>query len=350
MSVKRASSYAQVSASVRAMKSAMLGTPGYDRLLRCSTTSECMSVLTERDYFDTAAGTSVRLDPSMWQSLFDAKMTALIRKLAQLSPDDCARLLRKFENMYHLESLKLGLRLMVAHGKEDTASDSVWSYLSADMLRSIVETRDLERLVQATGAAGLYSEISSAMAENKPLPLVEGIVDKYALTQIWEAADMSDWIDKQSVQSLVGEQIDAVNLLLVARSKALGIADDELQGILVPVNYHLREALHEAVGAAPTTNALRPFLKTVYGGLVGEFLETFREGYSLHPLDVSLRRRHAAKCSAVFLGFPFCAGLPLAFTYLMGYEISDVRSIIFGKDDGLAPETIEQSLILWKTL
>jgi vacuolar-type H+-ATPase subunit C/Vma6 len=277
-------------------------------------------------------------------------MTALIHKLVRLSPDDCARLLREFENRYHLESLKLGLRLMLAHDQEATASESMSSYLTPDVLQSIVETRNLERLVQATGASTLYSDISSAMAEKKPLPIIEGIVDKHALSQIWKAADMPDWIDKQSAQSLVGEQIDAANLLLVARSKALGIADDELQRILVPVNYHLGEALHESLSGGSTTSALRAFLKTVYGSLVGEFLETFREGDSLHPLDVSVRRQHAANCSAVFGGFPFCVGLPLAFTYLMEYEISDVQSIVFAKDDGLAPEMIEKSLILWKTL
>lgn len=350
LSIRRASNYAQVSASVRAMKSKMLGAAGYDRLLRCSSPSECMSILREEGYFEAATIRGEILDPTSWQALFDSKMAALVHKLSNLSPDDCARLLTEFGGQYRLELLKSGLRLMVAHEDKEAPLDTMPSELSADFLRSTVETRNVERLVQVAGAPMLYSEISSALAEKKPLPLVEAIVDKYVLARIWTATDMSDWIDRQSVQTLVGEHIDTINLLLVARSKALGIAGDEVQRSLVPVNYHLGDALSGAAGSESTTNALRAFVSTVYGNTVERFVNTFKEGDSLHPLDVLLRRRHAANCLSSFSGFPFCAGLPLAFAYLMGYESSDLRCIISGKHDGLATEKIESFVILQKAL
>ena len=328
------------------MKSKMVGRDGYDRLLRCSSSSECMSVLRERGYFEAGTIPGELLDPTSWQGLFDTKMVALVHKLANLSPDDCAQLLTEFEGQYSLELLKSGLRLMVAHEEKEAPSDTMSSELSPDFLRSTVETRNVERLVQAAGAPMLYSEISSALAEKKPLPIVEAIVDKYALTRIWVAADMSDWIDKQSVQTLVGEHIDAINLLLVARSKALGIAGDEVQRSLVPVNYRLGGALSEAASSGSTANALRVFTKTIYGSSLERFVDTFKEGDSLHPLDVLLRRRQAASCLSAFCGFPFRAGLPLAFVYLMGYETADLRCMISAKQDGLATEKIEPLLIL----
>jgi len=305
-----------------------------------------MSVLREEGYFETATTVSESLDSTLWQNLFDTKMITLIHKLARLSPDDCAQLLAAFEDLYRLEFLKSGLRLMVAHEEEDTASVIMPSDLAADFLRSIVETRNVERLVQAAGASALYSDISSAIAENKPLPLIEAIVDRYGFARIWSAADLPDWTDKQSVQPLVGEHIDAVNLLLVARSKNLGITGEETRRVLLPVNYRLGDALSEAADSGSTTNALRAFTKTVYAGSVERFLENFKEGDSLHPLDVLLRKRHATGCLSAFSGFPFCAGLPLAFAYLTGYEVSDLRSIVSGKSDGLATDRIEQFLIL----
>lgn len=323
------------------MKSKMVGRDGYDRLLRCSSSSECMSVLRERGYFEAGTIPGELLDPTSWQGLFDAKMVALVHKLANLSPDDCAQLLTEFEGQYGLELLKSGLRLMVAQEEKEASSE-----LSPDFLRSTAETRNVERLVQAAGAPMLYSEISSALAEKKPLPIVEAIVDKYGLTRIWVAADMSDWIDRQSVQALAGEHIDAINLLLAARSKALGIASDEVQRSLVPVNYRLGGALSEAASSGSTANALRVFTKTIYGSSLERFVDTFKEGDSLHPLDVLLRRRHAASCLSAFCGFPFRAGLPLAFVYLMGYETADLRCMISAKQDGLATEKIEPLLIL----
>jgi len=332
------------------MKSKMVGRDGYDRLLRCSSSSECMSILREEGYFEAAAIEGEFLDPTLWQGLFDRKIVALVHKLANLSPDDCAKLLTEFEGQYRLELLRSGLRLMVAHEEKEAFSDSTPSDLSPDFLRSTAEPRNVERLVQAAGAPKLYSEISSALAEKKPLPLVEAIVDKYALTRMWAATDMSDWLEKQSVQNLVGEHIDAVNLLLVARSKSLGIAGEEVQRCLVPLNYSLGDALSEAASSGSTTNALRVFTKTVYGNSLERFVDTFKEGDPLHPLDVLLRRRHAASCLSAFSGFPFCAGLPLAFAYLMGYEASDLRCLISGKHDGLAAEKIEPFLILSKAL
>jgi len=332
------------------MKSKMLGTLGYERLLRCSSSSECATILSEQGYLDSVTIPSGGLDPNSWQALFETKTVALIHKLARLSPQDCAQLLTAYENRYRLESLKSGLRLMAANVERDGSSGITTPELTTDFVRGIVETRNLERLAQVTGASAIYGEISSVVSEGRPLALVEGIVDKHGLALLWRATDMSDMIDRQSVQPLVGEQIDTLNLLLVARSKALGIAEDEIRRILAPVNYRLGDALSEATSSGSTTNALRAFTKTIYASSVGQFLETYKEGDSLHPLDSSLRRWHAARCLAAFSGFPFCAGLPLAFTYLMGYEVSDLQSIILGKENGLSADAIEQFLILWKTL
>jgi len=328
------------------MKSKMLGRNGYDRLLRCSSSSECISILREERYFEATTTAGEPLDSTSWEDVFDTKMVTLIHKLSRLSPDGCAELLAAFEDQYRLEFLKSGLRQMAAHEEREAPSGVMPSDLSADLLRGIVETRNVERLVQAAGAPALYAEISTALAENKPLPLVEAIVDRYALSRIWSATDMPDWIDTRSVQPLVGEHIDITNLLLAARSRALGIAGEETRQVLVAVNYHLGTALSEAESSGSTTNALRAFVKTIYATSVAPFLDTYREGGSLHPLDVSLRRRHATTCLSVFTGFPFCAAMPLAFAYLMSYELLDLRAIISGKHDGLTADRIEQFLIL----
>jgi vacuolar-type H+-ATPase subunit C/Vma6 len=332
------------------MKAKMFDKNGYDRLLRCSTSSECVSILQEEGYFRDSEIEGGLLDPTSWQRLFDAKMTALVKKLARLSPDDCARLLTEYGSQYRLESLKSSMRLMAAHEDEEPQPDALYDDLRNDSLRGAVETRNVERLLEAVGAPSLYGEISSALAEKKSLPIIEGIIDKYALTHVWDATDMRDWIDKESVQGLVGEQIDATNLLLVARSKMLGISAEEVRQMLVPVNYRLRDTLVEATNAGSVVNALRAFTKTAYASSVETFLDTFKDGDSLHPLDVLLRRQHAARCLSAFTGFPFRAGLPLAFAYLMDYEMADLRSIVFGKRDDLPMERIEQFLILQKVL
>jgi len=350
VSARRASKYAQVSASVRAMKSRMLGENDYDRLLRCSTSSECLSILQENDYFQSTATATEMADPTSWQKLSDGKMIALVHKLANLSPDDCARLLTAFEGQRRLEYLKAGLRLMAAKESKELQSDALPGEYVDDSLRSAAETRNVERLVQAAGAPSLQGEISSALAEKRPLALVEAIVDRYAFLRTWAAADMPERMDKESVRGLVGEQIDLTNMLLVARSKVLGVSGEELQQVLVPVDYHLGGTLSDAVSAGSVTNALRAFAKTAYGSSIERFLDTVKEGDSLHRLEVSLRRRHANSCLAVFGGFPFRAGLPLAFAYLTGYELSDVSSIVFAKRDGFPIERIQQFLVLQKAL
>ena len=328
----------------------MFGANGYDRLLRCSTSSECISILQEEGYFEGSPATGELVDPISWQMLFDAKMMMLAKKLARLSPNDCALLMDEYASQYGLESLKSSLRLMVAHEIEGLQSETMRGDLKDDSLLSAVETRNVERLVQVAGVPSLYGEISSALAEKKPLPFIEAIVDKYVFTRMWNATDMRDWMDKQSVQGLVGERIDAANLLLISRSKTLGISNDDVQQMLVPVTYRIGDAIAEAINTGSATNALRAFSKTAYASSVERFLDTFKEGDSLYPLDVLLRRHHAASCLSAFTGFPFCAGLPLAFAYLMNYEGLDLQSIVFGKRDGLAMERIEQFLILQKAL
>jgi vacuolar-type H+-ATPase subunit C/Vma6 len=48
----------------------------------------------------------------------------------------------------------------------------------------------------------------------------------------------------------------------------------------------------------------------------------------------------------LFAGFPFSAGLPIAFAYLMGYEMTDLQAIVSGKHDRVPRERIEQLLVL----
>jgi vacuolar-type H+-ATPase subunit C/Vma6 len=331
------------------MKSKMLAIDGYDRLLRCSSSSECMAILREEGYFGTLATAGELVDPASWQSLFDARLVTIVHKLTNLSPNDCAQLLTTFEVQCRLELLKSGLRLMVTQ-REGKPPDSLPPELSRDLLRGTLKTRSVERLVEASEAMELYGEISSALAEKKPIPLLETMVDKYVLTRMWKATDMPDWVDKQSVQTLVGERIDAINLLAVTRSKTLGISGDEIQESLVPVNYRLGDALLEAAKSGSATTALRAFTKTTYADPVERFVETYKEGDTLHPLDVSLQRRHAASCLSAFSGFPFCAGLPIAFAYLVWYELSDLRTIVSGKHDGVPTEKIEPFLVLQKAL
>jgi len=350
VSARRALKYAQVSASVRAMKAKMLRESDYDRLLRCSTSQECLSILQETDYFEGAASPAEMGDPGAWQKLSDAKIVAVVHKLVNLSPEDCGRLLTAFEGQHRLEQLKAGLRLMAEKESKELQLEAFPGEYVDESLRSAVETRNLERLVQAAGAPSLHGELSTALSEKRPMALVEAIVDRYALLRTWTASDMPEWMDKECARGLVGEQIDITNILLVARSKVLGVSGEELQQIVVPIDYHLGGSLSDAVSAGSVTNSLRAFTKTAYGSSIERFLDTNKEGDSLYPLAVSLRKHHADSCLAVFGGFPFHAGLPLAFAYLTRYELTDVSSIVSAKHDDIPMERILQFLVLQKAL
>lgn len=345
LSAGKAPKYAEISAAIRAMKSRMLGDDGRDALLTSSSSSECMSILREQGYFETATGEAFD-QPSLWQTLLDTKMRTIIEKLIRLSPPECRQLLEAFDSQYRLELLKSGLRVIAAREEDGWELGIEEAGSSTDLLRSVVESRNVELLIQHAAAKGLESDLSTALAEKRPLALLEAMVDKYALTRMWKAADMGDSLDRQAARALIGELIDLLNLLLVLRSKTLKITEAEVQEALIPVNYRLGENLSEAASAGSVVSALRVLAKTTYADQVGIFLDSYKEDNTLHPLDVSLRRRHAASCNSVFSGFPFSAGLPLAFAYLIAYETSDVRSIIAGKHDGVSKERIQEFLIL----
>lgn len=329
----------------------MLAREGYDRLLASSSSSECVSTLREQGYFGSVSPAVEASDqPSSWQALLDAKVAAIIQKIVRLSPPDCRQLLEAFEGQHRLELLKSGLRVIAAQDQERSETHLLELGLNTDMLRSVVESRNVETLVQYAKAQGLQSDLAAALAESKPLPLLEAMVDRYGLARMSKAADMLDPVDRPLARPLVGEHIDLLNLLLVLRSKSLGIAEEEIQHALIPINYRLGENLLEAAGAGSVIGGLRVLAKTAYAAQVNVFLDSYKEGDTIHPLDVSLHRRHAATCRSRFSGSPFSAGLPLAFAYLVTYEVSDVRSIVAGKHDGVSRDRIEELLVLQKAL
>lgn len=345
LSLGGASKYAQVSAAVRALRSDMLVGERFEKFVRTSNFAEALNILAEtrRDLPITADADAQNVERVVLQDL-----VRTITKLASYCPPDCGKLITQFMKGRELECLKTLMRATA----EDLDPEQIIHTIvpvrnfTLEVCRNLLQSRNMGRIAESIPDENLRRAVGGAIGAGKAIDEIEALIDAYGYLRTWAASKFSTYEDMSSTRMLLGEAVDIHNLLQVVRSQTLGLPASSIKGLLVPLQFHLGPTLVEAAESGSTVNSLRAFEKTAYGSVISPFANSFKEGESLYALEVSLKRHHAKRCAAVFQGFPFVPALPVAFTYLKGYELGDLITILNGKRDGLSEDGIRSSLIL----
>lgn len=346
MSVARASKYAQVAAAVRAMKSDILDESGYERLMRTSSLIEAANVLIEFRRGSSVRLTENELDLAQLESALRNEFITTIRRLVSYSPRACAELIERMLQKYEFESLKSLLRGLHAEAEQALRTVVPSPRFPLEFCRDILESKNVARLVESIGVPSLTGPLSSAIGADQPLQVLESVVDQYTYLDVWRATSFLGKGDQESARSLIGDEIDTANILLTLRSKGLGLDARETKRLLVPINHRLGPTLEEAVEGGSVAASLRAFSKSAHGPSIAQLAAAHKEGDPVFPFELALKRSQAARCLRLFEGFPFVAGLPIAFVYIKGYETGDLISILTGKQDQIPTGAIEKFLVL----
>ena len=153
--------------------------------------------------------------------------------------------------------------------------------------------------------------------------------------------------DAESVRHILGQRLDLQNLLLLARSKIMGIPPKTVRPFLLPVNYRLGAAeLDSMIELASVGEQLRQVLATYYGRTFkGVSLDALAR-FEVSSIETAFDRYLAKECFQAFSGSRFTAGLAVAFLFLKRFETNDLKGIIAGKAKGVAPKEIRRNTIL----
>lgn len=189
--------------------------------------------------------------------------------------------------------------------------------------------------------------------ETKVFHVLEVALDRYVYCNLWNAAGKLWGLDKKIAKTLIGLEVDTVNVKTVFRCKKMGLDQTQIQQYLIPVSSVLgKKELNKAITATDTQSTIKSVAKSAKRALARDHQYIFNELQetnitSLSTLETFLDRglletnlrmikRHGAF---------FNIGLLLAFLNLKWFEIKNLRAIIRGSEAGIAPERVKELLI-----
>lgn len=190
--------------------------------------------------------------------------------------------------------------------------------------------------------------------KTKDFFVLEVALDRYVYINLWKTAGKLWGLDKKIAKTLVGLEIDIVNVKTVFRCKKMGLNAAEMQQYLIHVPSVLdKTALTKAITAKDNQATIESLLKSSKDNFARDHQYVFEElqksdisslpilekllDHGLLKTNLRMIKRHTAF---------FNVGLLLAFLNLKWFEIKNLRAIIRGSEAGIVPQRVKQLLIL----
>lgn len=187
------------------------------------------------------------------------------------------------------------------------------------------------------------------------LPLAVAL-DKYVYGKIWRAAGKLRGLDKKIARTVIGIEIDALNIKVILRCRAMGISEDQIRRYIIPVSEVFGEKeLEDAIRAADIKSSVESLLATAklamardYRYVLTDLLREYEASQSLSQLEMVLDRGLLKTSLRMLKRYTlfFNIGLILAFLNLKWFEVKNLRAIIRGVEDKIPPDKIRKLLVL----
>jgi V/A-type H+-transporting ATPase subunit C len=184
------------------------------------------------------------------------------------------------------------------------------------------------------------------------LTQLEVALDKAVYQGILESAEKLKGVDKKIAKDILGIELDAINVRIILKCKALGVSQELIKDYLMPAALFDEETLEEATKATSTKSMIsRLLIVAETGNLVYKNIFT----QMLKECDAPLSRLEAIldkaslKMSLYMLKEHtryYNIGFVLAFLNLKWLEVKNVRCIIKGAERNSPPSQVRKLLAL----
>jgi len=350
MCARGVTAYSVIHATVRALYSTMLPPETWDALIQAHDFDAVLGILSKTVYgpyleIERQALTARRAVYQTKRHLAD-----VYEKLVRLAPDPGRQLLLQLWRLYEVDNLKATLR-----GVETGASWDQVRYLLFPMakytaltpaeMERMVQSGDVARAIERTRATPYYNTLTHALeryqAEQNLFPL-EVALDLDYHRGLWESINQLTGTDHEQALRIVGTVLDVENLLWAIRYRVYHhLSEQEIINYTLPLGYQVCDEDIRAIAAGASIASV---VKRIYPNVDG--LEGLSEqtGAGLTTLELALQRHIVNMCRAVFVGYPFHIGIPVAYLLLNEHEIRDLTVLVEAKASHLATETFATML------
>ena len=343
------SGYAVINARVRAMSSNLLTSQQWTNLCQTPDSRSLVESLNETAYHEYLVNVDEKeLTPrrAVYQikhRIADAYLTVIRLALAHTRP-----LLMQLYRHFELDNLKAVFRGIISGASWERVRFVLFPFGSDTVLpaQAMVEAGSVEAAVALLHDTPYYDTLSHALkryaAEQSLFPL-EVALDLNYFRQLWNEVKQLTGDDRNQSLRVVGSLLDMNNLMWAIRYRVYHhLSEEEIINYTLPFGHRVQDEDIRAIAAGADISQV---VARAYPTLpeISTLLQDPRT--DLPMLELHLQRYLGKQCKAVFAGYPFHVGIPLAFVTLTELEVQDLIVIIEAKAVQMPPERFQPLLL-----
>ncbi|MEW6381317.1 MAG: V-type ATPase subunit [bacterium] len=341
--LRAAFQYSYVNAKFRALKSRLLGPADFENLLGVSGYSglvECLRATSYGPYLSQAATSYDGLIKVFYQDLFDC-YAKVIRSLG----GSRKHLIQHLYQKYELENLKVIVRI-ISQDKPREEGEQVLLPIPESRSFSpgtLLQAKGLEDLLVQLRRTSYYSPLKSALyrfEEEKDTFPLEMALDLSYYNQLWKIISTLSRREQNIVRSLLGVQMDILNITWIFRFKEVyHFSPEEILNYGLMQGFRISpERRRKLAFSVDRKDVITNLAGTPYKALLADLKDAEACSTQLCCYLQDLIRKN-------WQGFPFHIGTVLDLVFFKEIEVKNLISITEAKRLNLSREMIADYVV-----
>ena len=341
--------YAAVNAQVRAMYSNMLPAESWEKLCEASDFNNLMVILKNTAYGPYLTSLEEKeLTPR--RAVFEIKkhLANAYTTLSYLVPRHIRPLITQLYRSYEIDNLKAVLRGVMLGESWQTVRFTLFPLgdFTVFPAQAMTESKSVESAVEFLRGTPYYSTLSHAMerfnSEQSLFPL-EVALDLDHWREMWRDINRLDTNDRKQALRLVGSILDKNNLTWAMRYRVYhNLSEEEIINYTLPFGYHVKDEDIRTIAAGGDPAHI---IARIYPSLANNSSLLGNLDKNLPEVELQLQRFTLHECQEAFSGYPFNAGIPIAFLVLTELEIQDLTVLMEAKSMQIPADRFSRYLL-----
>jgi V/A-type H+/Na+-transporting ATPase subunit C len=342
--------YSAIHARVRAMYSSLLGPQDWLRLCEAPDFNALVAGLKDTVYGPYLANLEERnLTPRRATYEVRRHLADVYTSITRAVPERVRPIISQLYRHFELGNLKAVLRGIVAGESWDVVRFVLFPFGPLGVLpaQAMVESGNVTAAVELLRGTPYYDTLSHAMprytSEQSLFPL-EVALDLAYWRELWRGVSQLKSQDRTQALRIIGLLVDLTNLMWAIRYRVYHhLSEEEVINYTLSFGYRVRDENIRAIAAGAD---IAPVVSRIYPKVTDADTLLADTPTGLPMLELELQRAVADECRAVFSGYPFQIGIPLAFLILNEMEVQDLTVLIEAKAARMRADDFQPHLIM----
>ena len=342
MSASGVAGYAAINSQVRAMVSTMLSPEIWEKLCNSADFPQLISILKETvyaEYFNVLEDKEL----TSRRAVFEIKkhLAQAFSTITHLIPNDVRPVIKQLYRLYEVDNLKAVLRgLMIGESWQKVRFTLFpLGEIMSFPAQAMTESKSMESAIEFLRGTSYFATLSHAMerfnSEQSLFPL-EVALDLDYWRELWKDCKRLDINNQKQVMRLVGSVLDKNNLTWAIRYRLYhNLSEEEIINYTLPFGYRVKDEHIRIIAAGGDAAHI---ISSVYPELENSSILSGKLGKKLPEVELELQRFTLKHCQEAFSGYPFHAGIPVAYLMLIEMEIQDLTVLMEAKSMKIPPE------------